>query len=59
MFDGMHIHNYAESRTKIRNSFANRWSNHGRTMMDAFNYKNDYLIDLDDENQSADEKKTT
>lgn len=49
-FDEMHIHNYdMDKRKKIRNSFKNWWSNYWWTIMDAFNYKNEHLISIPDE----------
>jgi hypothetical protein len=60
MFDALHIHNYAWNRNKIRNSFANWRSNYGWTVMDAFNYKNDFLIDIprdDDPSLTTEQKK--
>lgn len=52
-FDKLHIHNYTdkENHKKIRNSFANRRENYWWTVMDAFNYKNEYLITKPDSSE--------
>jgi hypothetical protein len=47
IFDAMHIHNYdIEDRKATRDSFKNRRSNYGSIMIDAFNYDNDFLVDI-------------
>jgi hypothetical protein len=53
-FDQLHIHNTdIKERKSIRDSFWNWWANHGWIVMDAFNYKNNFLIDIPNENDSS------